>query len=107
MTYVAFSFVLAANVSTILADIDNIKLAIYNILASSSNSSNSSNVTNISGVDTSMIDIEDIVAGSAVVSGSATPISGTVAEASAAISAGVSGGLGGFTVTSSQVVVQT
>ena len=80
LTYVAFSFVLAANISTVLADIDAIKLALYGMLAANTgNTTNSTNFTNITGVDTSMIDIEDIVAGSTVVSGSAEPISGTVA----------------------------
>ena len=105
LTYVSFSFVLAANISAVLADIDNIKLAIYNMLASTANVT--SNVTDISTVDTSMIDIEDITTGSTVLAGSASPISGSVADASAAISSGTSGGLAGFSVTSSQVAVQT
>ena len=75
------------------------------MLASTANVT--SNVTDISTVDTSMIDIEDITTGSTVLAGSASPISGSVADASAAISSGTSGGLAGFSVTSSQVAVQT
>ena len=52
VTFVAFSFVLTANITTILLDIDNIKISLYVMLAG--NSTNSSNVT---AAETTIIDI--------------------------------------------------
>ena len=93
---------LTANITTILLDIDNIKIALYAMLAG--NSTNSSNIT---AADTTIIDIEVIATGSTVISGSTSPITGTPADASAALSSGLTNGLPGYTVASSQVSVQT